>query len=198
VREREDRAERLPQGGDQRLAFAPTVVELRFVSPSLVHLDELEVEVLACSVWSDVRPAHGVAGLVDWRMAGGLSALQARGRITGALGEVVMLPGKPRLPFDKVLAFGAGARDAFDDDAYRRVVSAMLHAVAELAARGVVVELPGRHDGLVPAEHAADILLASAGRRREHDVWTLVEDADGRQRITQHMIEERRRVRRTP
>ena len=62
--------------------------------------------------------------------------------------------------------------------------------------RSLVVELPGRHDALIAAERAADVLLACAGRRPEHDVWTLVEDADGRQRITRHMIEERRRVRR--
>ena len=72
----------------------------------------------------------------------------------------------------------------------------MLRVMAYLAARGVVVELPGRHDGLVPAEHAADILLATAGHRRDHDAWTLVEGTEGRLRITQHMIEERRRVRR--
>jgi hypothetical protein len=171
-------------------------VELRFVSPSLTALDELDAEVLACSVWSDVRPLGGVAGLVDWRMAAGLSRLCARGRVTGALGEVVLLPGKPHVSFDKVLAFGAGPRDLFDDEAYRAVVASMLRATADLAARSVVVELPGRHDGLVPADHAADVLLASAGPRREHEGWTLVEGAEGRQRITQHMIEERRRVRR--
>ena len=173
-------------------------MELRFVSPSLQYLDELDAEVLACTVWSDVRPLHGVAGLVDWRMAGGLSRLVSRGRVTGALGEVVLLPGKPHVSFDKVLAFGAGARASFDDEAYRAVVGKMLRATADLAARGVVVELPGRHDGLVSAEHAADVLLASADTRREHDAWTLVEGTEGRQRITQHMIEQRRRVRRVP
>lgn len=171
-------------------------MELRFVSPSLNALDELDAEVLACTLWADVRPAHGVAGLVDWRMAGGLSRLLARRRVTGDLGEVVLLPGRPYTSFDKVLAFGAGPRGAFDDDAFRRVVGAMLRVSVDLAARGMVVELPGRHDGLVAAEHAADVLLASAGTRREHDVWTLVEGTEGRQRITQHMIEERRRVRR--
>ncbi len=171
-------------------------MELRFVSPNLPSLDELDAEVLACTVWSDVRPVHGVAGLVDWRMAGGFSRLLSRRRITGDLGEVVLLPGKPYLSFDKVIAFGAGPRASFDDDAYRRVVATMLRAMTDLAARGMVVELPGRHDGLVPAEHAADVLLASAGTRRDQDTWTLVEGVEGRQRITQHMIEERRRVRR--
>ena len=72
----------------------------------------------------------------------------------------------------------------------------MLATLEKLGVRVLVVELPGRHDQLITAERAADILLACGGRRPEHDVWTLVETADGKQRITQHMIEERRRVRR--
>ncbi|UQA61606.1 M17 family peptidase N-terminal domain-containing protein [Polyangium aurulentum] len=171
-------------------------MELRFVNPELTSLDELDTEILACSVWSDARPVHGVAGLCDWRLSGGLSTLLRSGFVTGTPGEVVMVPGKPRLAFDKILFFGAGPRAAFDEDAFRRVTLHMLNVMEGLCARVAVVELPGRHDGLIAAERAADILLASAGRKREHDVWTLVEGADARQRITQHMIEERRRVRR--
>jgi leucyl aminopeptidase len=171
-------------------------VELRFVIPELARLDEIDSEVLACSVWSDARPSHGLAGLCDWRLAGRISELERRGLVTGDLGEVVLLPGKPKLTFDKILLFGAGERGAFNDEAFRRVVSRMLETMDGLSTRASVVELPGRHDGLIPAEQAADILLATAGRTREHDVWTLVEDAEGKQRITLHMIEQRRRVRR--
>jgi hypothetical protein len=171
-------------------------VELRFVNPALSSLDDLDSEVLACCLWADARPAHGVAGLCDWRLAGGISALQRAGFVKGELGEVVMIPVKPLLAFDKLLLFGAGPRQAFDEQVFRLVIQHMLSTMEGLCARVGVVELPGRHDALIPAERAADILLASAGRRPEHDAWTLVEGADGRQRITQHMIEERRRVRR--
>jgi hypothetical protein len=171
-------------------------MELRFVHPDLASLDGLDSEILACTVWTDERPSHGVAGLCDFRLAGRVSALEKRGFLTGELGEVVMLPGKPRLPYDKLLLFGAGARADFTVDVYRAVVQRMLATMESLAARSSVVELPGRHDELIPADQAADVLLASAGRGREHDVWILVEGPDARQRITQHMIEERRRVRR--
>lgn len=107
-----------------------------------------------------------------------------------------MVPGKPRLTFDKLLFFGAGAKSEFGEEPFRRIVHHMLDVMEGLVARVAVVELPGRPDELIAAERAADILLASAGRKREHDVWTLVEGPDGRKRITQHMIEERRRVRR--
>ena len=171
-------------------------MELRFITPELARLDEIDSEVLACSVWSDARPSHGLAGLCDWRLGGRVSDLERRGLITGALGEVVLIPGKPRLTFDKVLVFGAGPRRTFGEEAFRSVVQRMLATLEGLSARVSVVELPGRHDGLIAADRAADILLACAGRTLEHDAWTLVEDHDGRQRIVQHMIEERRRVRR--
>lgn len=171
-------------------------MELRFVSPELSHLDEIDSEVLACTVWSDVRPAHGLAGLCDWRLGGRLSELMRRGLCTGALGEVVLLPGKPRLTFDKLLVFGAGPRASFREETFRTLVLQMLSTMEGLLSRASVVELPGRHEGLIAADRAADVLLACAGRKPEHDAWTLVEDADGKQRIVQHMIEERRRVRR--
>ena len=64
--------QRLPQGRDQRLSPR---VELRFVTPELPRLDEIDSEVLACAVWSDARPSHGVAGLCDWRLGGRISDL---------------------------------------------------------------------------------------------------------------------------
>lgn len=171
-------------------------MELRFIAPNLQSLDEVDSEVLAATVWADERPAHGVAGLCDWRMAGRISDLQRSGFITGELGEAVMLPAKPRMSFDKLLLFGAGARPDFDEETFAAVVTQVLSTMEGLCARVCVIELPGRHDELIPAERAADILLAAAGRKREHDVWTLVERAAAKDRITQHMIEERRRVRR--
>lgn len=171
-------------------------MELRFVPPVLSRLDELDIEVLVCSVWSDARPAHGVAGLCDWRLGGRLSELLRKGHITGERDEVVMIPGRPRLAFDKVLLFGAGPRPAFDENVFGDLVDHMLEVLADLGARAAVVQLPGRHEAILPADRAADILLARAGRDREHDVWTLVEDGAARQLVMQHMIEERRRVRR--
>lgn len=171
-------------------------MELRFVTPELARLDEIDSEVLACSVWSDARPSHGLAGLCDWRLAGRVSDLERRGHVTGDLGEVVMLPGKPRLTFDKILIFGAGPRAIFSEDTFTRLVTLMLTTMEDLSARVALVELPGRHDNLIAADRAADILLAHAGGRPEHDVWTLIENAEGKQRVVQHMIEERRRVRR--
>jgi hypothetical protein len=171
-------------------------VELRFVSAALYELDKLESEVMACTVWQDVRPSDGVAGLCDGRLAGRISGLQRQGYLAGNLGEVMLVPGRPRLSFDKLLLFGAGPRADFNENVFSEIVEHMLRTIDDLHANQVVLELPGRQAELIAAERAADMLLAAAGRSREECVWLLVEDAEARRRITEHMIEERRRVRR--
>lgn len=169
------------------------------MSPLLSQLDALESEVLACSVWEDLRPADGVAGLCDWRLAGRISDLFRSGWLSGRQGEVMMIPGRPRLPFDKLLLFGSGRRDQFDDAVYREILEHMLATIGGLAARVAVVQLPGRQSNLIRAERAADMLLEITTQDPDayrHNVWTLVEDTAARRRIQQHMVEERRRIRR--
>jgi len=170
-------------------------VDLRFTQPSLRKLDLCGTEVLVAGLSSDERPPHGVAGLVDWRLNGRISRLIQSGFATGEIGDVLLLPGKPKLPFDKVLLFGIGSAAEFSELSYRRVLEKILKTLEGLRARTAVVELPGRHLDAVPAERAADVLLEVAGGRAEHDVWTLVDTAEAQRAITQHMIQERRRVR---
>lgn len=174
-------------------------MDLQFVSPRLSHLDALESEVLACCVWEDQRPCGSAAGLCDWRLAGRISNLFRSGFLTGALGEVMLIPGRPRLSFDKVLIFGSGIRSEFDDSGCRAVLQHMLSTIGGLYSRVVVAELPGRDTNAIAAERAADMLLEATSRDPDahgDDVWTLVEDVASRRRIQQHMVEERRRVRR--
>ena len=170
-------------------------MDLRFTQPNLRTLDQAGTEVLAACLAADERPPHGVAGLVDWRLAGRISQLLARDFATGQAGEVLLVPGKPKLPFDKVLLFGIGPSHEFNERVFRTVVEKMLATLEGLRARTAVVQLPGRHLGVIAPERAADILLESAGGRAEHDIWTLVEPGEARRAITQHMVQERRRRR---
>jgi Cytosol aminopeptidase family, N-terminal domain len=170
-------------------------VDLRFTTPSLRRLDLLGTEVLVATLAADERPPHGAAGLVDFRLSGRISRLLLKGFATGEAGEVLLVPGKPKLPFDKLLFFGVGATERFDEAAFRTTLDKILSTLEGLRARTAVVELPGRHFGAIAPEQAADILLERTASRREHDVWTLIEPAEAQRAITQHMIQERRRVR---
>ena len=170
-------------------------MELRFILPQLRRLDLAGTEVLLACVEQAEAPPHGVAGLVDWRLGGRLSSLIQNGSLTGQLGEVLLLPGKPRLPFDKVVLFGVGRIEEFGEHVFRDVVERMLKTLEGLRARSAVVELPGRKSGSLAPERAADILLETAGGRSEHDMWTLVETIESQRAITHHMVQERRRQR---
>jgi hypothetical protein len=170
-------------------------VQLRFVSRDLAALDEIDVEVLVASVFSDVRPARGVAALCDWRLGGRLSRLMREDFVTGALGEVVMVPGKPKLAFDKVILFGLGRKATFDKAAYTSVVERIFTTLSKLRVRTAVVELPGRADGMIDPTLAATVVLDQSERDADIDAWTLVEDTEARAAIEQHAAERRRRRR---
>jgi hypothetical protein len=173
-------------------------MELHFVPPELRRLDDANVEVCACTLWSDERPLRGVAALLDWRLGGRLSALLKSGFVTGADGETLLVPGKPQLPFEKVLLLGLGPRAAFDDATFRRAVLRMASSLEGLRVRRAVVELPGRAGGAVDPEQAITMALECVGASPEHDAWWLVEDAASQKRVEQRAADERRRVRAVP
>jgi hypothetical protein len=170
-------------------------MELRFLPPEPRRFDEASVELCACSVWSDQRPARGFAGLVDWQLDGRLSAMQRVGFLRGDRGEALLVPGKPHLPFEKVLVLGLGRQADFDDDAFRAAVEHLSRALERLRVRRAVVELPGRPGDGIDAERAITLTLEVAGGSAEHDVWWLVDTPAAQRRIEQRAAEERRRAR---
>jgi hypothetical protein len=171
-------------------------VELRFILPALRRLDQAATEVLVASLTENERPVRGLAGLLDWRLQGRISSLLVSGFATGQLGEVLLIPGKTRLAFDKVILFGIGKTEDFGDRVYRTVLERILSTLEGLKARSAVVELPGRHLNTIRPDEAANVLLELAADRPDHDLWTLVETAEAQQTITQQVILERKRSRR--
>ena len=170
-------------------------MELLFLPPSLRALDEAPAEVLCACLFEDERPPQGVVGLASWRLAGRFDRLIETGFLTGARGEVMLVPGRPRLACDKVLLFGMGARAEFGDDAFDDVTLRILHTLRGLECRAAIVELPGRHADAMAPERAADRFLAAVGREGGFDRLTLVEEGAAQKRINEHVIEARRRVR---
>jgi hypothetical protein len=166
-------------------------IDLRFVTPDLRRLDEVGSEVVVCGIWKDARPFTGLACLLDWRLAGRLSRLAKKSFLIGDVGEVLVIPARPRLPFDKLLACGLGPRASFDDAAFRTILTRILDALTGLSVKKAVIELPGRGDHGVDAEHAAEILLDIIGDD-ERDALCFVEEPDGQRRIEKYAQERHR------
>jgi Cytosol aminopeptidase family, N-terminal domain len=170
-------------------------MELRFLPPELRKLDGANVELCACSIWSDERPVRGFAGLIDWRLGGRLSGLLKSGFFRGEPGEALLVPGKPHVPFEKVLVIGLGERSAFGEDRFRQGVLHIAAALERLRIRRAVVELPGRASGAIEPEPAITLTLECVGASPDHDTWWLVEPLADQKRTELRAAEERRRIR---
>ncbi len=172
------------------------MLEFRFIAPDLRRLDEITSELLIAGMWRDSRPLSGLAGLLDWRLGGRLSRLAKQGFLVGDLGEVLALPGRPRLPFDKVIICGLGTRASFDASAFRTALERIHDVISGLSARKAIIELPGRFDSGFDPDQATDILL-DVIPDETRDTLCLVESPEGQRRIEKRAEERYRHALRT-
>lgn len=170
-------------------------MEVLFVAPDLRRLDELKSEALALAFFEDERPLRGPLGLIDFRLCGQLSRLLLRGRACGARGETVLVPTRPRLPFEKLFLFGAGPSDSLDLARFDEIVERMLATLDRARVRASVLGLPGRTGDRIGPVQAMEVFLARAAAHPEQDQVTLIEDTDAQRVMTPVVERERRRVR---
>ena len=159
-------------------------MDFGFVARDLRRIDDLSAEALACCVFEDEWPMLGLAGLVDWRLSGRLSELAKAGFLSGKADEVLLLPLRPWLPFEKLLLLGLGPRAEFDAAAARRATERLVSTLEGLQVKRPVVELPGRADRSLAAKKAAELVQGAIADVEPRDAWWLVEDADGEKAIT--------------
>lgn len=172
------------------------MVELRFVAPDLRRLDEASAEIIVCSVFRDERPLRGLAGLLDWRLAGRLSRLARESFLKGETGETLALPVRPRLPFDKAIVVGLGPLASFNDGVCEKAIGRLFDALAGLRAKKAIVELPGRGADAIRAERAAEIFVDVLGEE-EREPIVLVELPDAQKAIEKQLQERRQQALRT-
>ena len=172
-------------------------MDVRFVQPDLRRFDELKSEALSLPFFADERPLAGALGLVDWRLAGQISRLILRGRISGAPGERVLVPARPKLPFEKLFLFGLGHRASFDEAVFESSVRTLFETLGKAHVRASVCALPGRAVGLVAPERAMELFLRLSGPEPEQDEITLVEDTEA-QKVMAPIVERERRRARAP
>ncbi|GAB5548517.1 MAG: leucyl aminopeptidase [Sandaracinaceae bacterium] len=158
-------------------------MEVRFVPPDLRRLDELKCEAIALPFFTDVRPLRGALGLLDWRLCGQVSRLLLRGHASGAAEEAILIPARPRLTYDKLFLFGAGAASEFDDAVFEQVVERMLVTLDRARVRVSVFGLPGRSLDAISPERAMELYLERMGAHPEHDQVTLIEPPDAQRRM---------------
>ena len=167
-------------------------MEVRFVSLDLARLDAQRMEMLALPFFEDERPLRGAAGLCDWRLCGALSRIVGSERVRGDVGEVLLVPGRPRLAFEKVVLFGQGPAAAFDGDVAAVVLDRVLRTLDGLRLRSMALSLPGRGSGRAAPAEAMRWFLRALESAPDIDEVLVVDDLEA-QRAMVPVIEAARR-----
>lgn len=156
------------------------------VSADALVAGTLVADALVVTLFSDERPLRGAAGLADWRLCGRLSRLVRSGRFTGARGESLLLPpARRRLPFERVVMFGLGASDEFEETHYRFEVRRMREVLERAQLRRYFVQLPGRSTGIVAARRALEMWLEAAAQDRYQNDVTVLDSAGGQREMSE-------------
>ena len=71
-------------------------------------IERVRADVAVVPLFANERPLRAAAGRVDWRLCGRLSHLFAAGRLAGAVGEAVLIPGGGGISAPRILGLGAG------------------------------------------------------------------------------------------
>lgn len=169
-------------------------MDYRFVPPDLRRLDSLRAEAFALSFFEDERPLRGALGLVDWRLCGFLSRQIVGGRLSGARGEMTLVPTRARLRCDKLFIAGLGRQAEFDAERYAETLGVLFGALGRARVRSSVWVLPGRATGTVTPAQAMEGLLALADSY-DHDEVTLLEGADAQREMESVVLQAKRRAR---
>lgn len=170
-------------------------MEIRFASPDLRALDGISGDTLVLGHCEGERPLRGVSGAVDWRLGGRLSRLVAAGRATGRLGEAVLVPGRKRMTFERVVLVGLGPMTELDDARALSATLAMLDVLDRLVARTAAIALPGRTCESRTAESAVEALLTCMARPREVDELYVLEPPDQARAVAAVIERAKRRAR---
>lgn len=140
---------------------------LGLVTPDVLAIEGHRPDLLVLEYHVQQRPLSGLVEQVDWRMCGLVSRWIARGRITGELGEQVLIPPGRHLRCGQLLVLGMGAvpgprqvRVPTSLDC-NRATEQILATCQGLGARRLAMPLPGRAAGLISASVAAQLLSAS-------------------------------------
>jgi len=104
-------------------------------------MDDFFPGVFVLGIGSEIRPPRGESGLLDWRLAGAISALVRDGQFAGSNGEMMLFWSERRQ--SKIYLFGTGAASSPSNRAVADCVENMVRVL--LNADESVVTLLAQH-----------------------------------------------------
>jgi hypothetical protein len=150
-------------------------METTVVDADLEHLDGLDADTLLLFLPEEPGPLSGLAGLVDWRLTGGLSRYLMRGWFSGARGEKLLIPTHGRLPAGRVVGIGLGPRGELDLDGIEVAAEVAGKTLKAAKVKSVACGLPGEPDPPGALSDVASRLRAGLSRHFDGRVCLLGE-----------------------
>jgi hypothetical protein len=94
--------------------------------------------------------------------------------VQGGDGETTLLPTSARrLPFGKLVLYGLGDSEFFDEGRYRAALAGLREVVGRLGVHRWALALPGRATGLIIARRALELFLDERRAPAADDVWLI-------------------------
>lgn len=169
-------------------------MSVHLLANELSRWDEVDNGSLLLTFFSDERPLRGAAGLADWRLCGRLSRLIKRDKLSGKPGEKLLLPPGRRLPFARILLFGLGPSNQFDEGAYREHV----RRIREVAHRAMIHEYalqpPGRATGLIGARRALELWLEETAKDGYEAKVAIIDTQNGQKDMAEILRHQKRKA----
>ncbi|MDD5475501.1 MAG: M17 family peptidase N-terminal domain-containing protein [Syntrophales bacterium] len=128
------------------------------MSATSVH--DLRQEGLALALFSDEKPPRGYAGMVDWRLNGLISKSMAQGRVSGSVGEEVLLyPDRSALSPWKILLLGLGELEKLNRERIHQAGRAIINTMRGIGCHDFSVSIPGTGRCDLPVASLVEALL---------------------------------------
>jgi leucyl aminopeptidase len=125
-------------------------------------VERTRADVVVVFFFDSDRPLRGGAGRADWRLCGQLSRLILAGKLTGALGDAVLMPTGGGLAAPLLIGLGLGPRNTFDAGACEALGREAVTRAQRLGAGTVALPLPDPHAGDLPLPERIDALVTGA------------------------------------
>jgi hypothetical protein len=158
----------------------------------------LRSEVLVVSCFEDIRPLGGVAGEIDWLYGGIISRLMMQSKMTGSLGEVLLIAPQDKLQVSKIILVGLGVYATYSYPQIKAVAKQLVISMKGLNVREQAIEL------FVPDNQKLDLTLLmesfltgwqagmeAMGKKKEKgpfDLTFVIEEGEGAKRLQQKIL----------
>ena len=105
------------------------------------ELNAVDCEIIIAGFYSNVRPVKGIAGEIDWFLNGAISQLIISNKISGFLGEAILLATQGKIFADKVLLLGMGEYEDFGMEEFYNISSKIGYIISKMKVKDFAAEM---------------------------------------------------------